>query len=222
MPWLPSSRSKAMVVSRCWGSSPLSGSSRISTFGSCTSACAILTRCRMPCEKPLTSRSETSSRSTVFRARRAASCGPDTPRRRAQETTSPSAVRPGHSPSPSGTSPIAARAAPLRRGSSPSTRIDPSSGRARPVARRIAVDLPAPLWPSRPVTPGSIAKETSPTATVSRNHFETRSNSSSGVMRRSGGSAAPGCRHRRRSRAHSSGSVTRRQVSQPVGAARFR
>ena len=53
-----------------------------------------------------------------------------------------------------GTTPTLRNTSGSRRGSCPSTRTVPMLGVAKPAHSLSAVDLPAPLWPSRPVTPG--------------------------------------------------------------------
>ena len=49
----------------------------------------------------------------------------------------------------------------------------PVDGARKPDISAISVDLPAPLGPSRPVTPGPIVIDTSLTATTLRYHRET-------------------------------------------------
>ena len=53
----------------------------------------------------------------------------------------------------------------------------PADGARKPDISAISVDLPAPLGPSRPVTPGPMVIETSLTATTLRYHRETWSSS---------------------------------------------
>ena len=59
------------------------------------------------------------------------------------------------------------------RGSLPSTVTDPLEGLAKPHIIRSMVDFPAPLGPSRAVTPVPMLKLTSDTATRSPNHLDT-------------------------------------------------
>src|SRR4051794_21973270 len=54
----------------------------------------------------------------------------------------------------------------------PSTRISPDDGPSRPVSISSVVDFPAPFGPSNAVTPGSIEKLTSDTATTSPYHLD--------------------------------------------------
>ena len=55
----------------------------------------------------------------------------------------------------------------------PKMRTAPALGEVKPAHSLSVVDLPAPLWPSRPVTPGPTVNETSATATVSPYQRET-------------------------------------------------
>ncbi|CAN5156046.1 hypothetical protein BH24ACT10_BH24ACT10_06750 [soil metagenome] len=190
-PCSPSRRMRSTSARRCAGSRPLSGSSMSSTSGSCTRACASRTRCRIPLEKPATRRSAAASSPTVDSAWAVAPSTSPTRRCRARKATVWRAVRKDHSPSPSGTSPSRACTSGSRRGSWPRTRTVPWLGELKPASRSNRVDLPAPLWPSSPVTPGSEVKLTSDSATVSPNHLDTRSTVIAAVMRRPGcGSAA--------------------------------
>ena len=85
-----------------------------------------------------------------------AAAGSGTPRRRAQQLDQlarreerPQPVAVGHDADP----PVDRRA--RGAGRSPSTRTVPGVGSAKPAHSFRAVDLPAPLWPSSPVTPGA-------------------------------------------------------------------
>ena len=64
-----------------------------------------------------------------------------------------------------------------RRASAPSTRTVPLVGGVSPHMTLNKVDLPAPLGPSRAVTPARTEKLTSDTATTSPNTFDTPSTS---------------------------------------------
>ena len=70
-----------------------------------------------------------------------------------------------------GAMPIRRVMAGLARGSSPKIRTVPCDGLASPHRIRNKVDLPAPLGPSRAVTPGPTSKLTSERATTEPNHF---------------------------------------------------
>ena len=70
--------------------------------------------------------------------------------------------------------PIRPSTAMSERGFRPSTVTEPLDGRAKPHIIRSKVDLPAPLGPSRAVTPAPMLKLTSDTATKSPNHLDTR------------------------------------------------
>ena len=59
----------------------------------------------------------------------------------------------------------------------------PALGEVNPAHSLSVVDLPAPLWPRRPVTPGPTANVTSATATVSPYQRETPANSMAGTSR---------------------------------------
>src|SRR5271165_3873437 len=76
----PRSRMRSISSRRATGSVPVSGSSRKSTRGSCTSAWASLIRCRIPLEYPRTGRSACSVIRTCSRTRSAASRDPRRPR----------------------------------------------------------------------------------------------------------------------------------------------
>ena len=65
----PRRRNNATMSIRWRGSSPVSGSSSTSTGGSCTSACATLTRCRMPLEYVGSRRVSDGSRSNRLQCR---------------------------------------------------------------------------------------------------------------------------------------------------------
>ena len=91
-PSLPSRRISSMRRALWIGSVPLSGSSRSSTSGSCTSAAATLARCRMPFEKVDSRRSAASVSSTVSIARRAAPDASGTLYRAALHSTNRRAV----------------------------------------------------------------------------------------------------------------------------------
>ncbi len=60
-----------------------------------------------------------------------------------------------------------------RRGSRPSTVTVPVEGVSSPTTMRRRVVFPAPLGPSRPVTPGPNEQVRSDTATFCPNHFDT-------------------------------------------------
>src|SRR5207342_1206250 len=93
----------------------------------------------------------------------------------------------------SGTTPIRSYTSGFRRGSTPKMRTAPALGEVKPAHSLSVVDLPAPLWPRRPVTPGPTANVTSATATVSPYQRETPVNSIAGfsVIPRPRGTARP-------------------------------
>src|SRR5947199_10378958 len=64
----------------------------------------------------------------------------------------------------------------------PRTRTDPWLGRSCPVASCNSVDLPAPLGPSRPVTPAGTRSVSLFRPMTLPYHFDTPSNSMIGVM----------------------------------------
>ena len=144
------------MCSRWRGSMPLNGSSSSRIRGSWTSAPASLARWRMPLEYVPIGRSAASVRSTVAIARAAASSGSATPWRRAlsRANSQPGQVRRGRPRAPGrgrcaryivGPPPGRLRPRPGPR---------PADGASSPAMRWSRVDLPAPLGPSRPVTPG--------------------------------------------------------------------
>ena len=92
-PSAPIVRSSSMRWIRCRGSMPLNGSSSSSTGGSCTSAEAILIRCRMPLEYVEISRSWASVISIMAIARWAAAPGSASPCSSALATTNCRPVR---------------------------------------------------------------------------------------------------------------------------------
>jgi hypothetical protein len=63
----------------------------------------------------------------------------------------------------------------LRQVGTPSMLTLPEDGARKPAIIEITVDLPAPLGPSRPVTPGPMVIDTSFTATTLPNHRDTPS-----------------------------------------------
>ena len=151
------------------GSSPLAGSSRISTSGSPIRALAIPSRWRIPSEYWRTrffaadlssptspSRSSTRVSSTpIVWAEIASASRPRRPACWAEASSSTPTRRPGLG---------------SRRYSPPSTAALPESGRANPQIILIVVVFPAPLGPRKPVTvPGSQRKETSSTTALPAN-----------------------------------------------------
>src|SRR2546430_6919506 len=132
------------------GSSPLVGSSRISSSGACMNACTRPTFCRLPLDRlrnrAVRSRSRRSA-SAVIRAR-------GTPPRRLPRYVSSSVTlcRPSTVKSP-GRYPMRRRSAtPSWRGSPPSSSTRPLVGRIRSSRTRMVVVLPAPLGPRKPYT----------------------------------------------------------------------
>ena len=148
-------RSSAMRVRRASGSSPLNGSSRMSSSGSCMRAWARRMRWRMPLDMRAKVRWARSAMPTVARALATAAFRPSperpdsSPIMRSQR----SARRPVGRRSPSGTRPRRASTAGLRKGASPKTWTSPPEGGRRPESSCSREDLPAPLGPSRPVMP---------------------------------------------------------------------
>ena len=163
------------MSARWRGSRPVSGSSRTSTAGSWTIACATFTRWRMPFEYAGSRRVSVGSRPTVSSAVAAARAGSGRPCSRAESVTNSRAVSGSKTPSCWGTRPISRVTPESARGSRPSTRTVPFDGRASPQSMRNIVDLPAPFGPSSAVTPGPTSKLTSETATSGPNHFDTPS-----------------------------------------------
>src|SRR4051794_33824438 len=117
-------------------------------------------------------RSSPGSSSTVCSAVAAAVMGLATRCRRAPRVTNSRPVMRSNRPSCCGTSPMWRSSLVSVRGSRPRIRIVPCDGVVRPQSTRSNVDLPAPLGPSRAVTPGATENETSDMATRSRNHFD--------------------------------------------------
>ncbi len=192
-PSWPRAASRSTSARRWAGSSPLSGSSRSSTCGSCTRAWASLTRCRMPLENPPTRRSAAWVSPTRRGPRRggpvvgdAALAGEELDLR-AGGGVGPGGLAVGDDPEPRCTAGSAC-------GSRPSTRTVPWLGRVAPASSCSAVDFPAPLCPSRPVTPAPSAKLTSDSATVSANHLLTPVSSTALTRRPPSRSGRPGRR----------------------------
>ena len=197
---------------RCTGSSPVSGSSRISTSGSLTSAAATFTRWRIPLENCPTGLGPTWVRSTSSSACRAARSGSATPWVRAANSRNSPALRWSNKASCWGTSDTRPRTSRSERGLAPSTSTVPRDGGVRPHSIRNSVDLPAPLGPSSAVTPWSIAKLTSLTATTDPKNFDTALTAIIPLQRRKCRSDDPDVRRRERSRWRSSTDVRRRQA----------
>ncbi len=185
------------------GSRPANGSSRTITGGSCTIACASLTRCRIPFEYVGSLRVSSGSSSTLRSASAAASAGSGTPFSTAVAWTNACAVSGSKTDSCCGASPMSAVTSTSVRGLRPSTRTVPFDGCASPQSIRSIVDLPAPFGPRSAVTPTGIVKLTSETATTPPNHFETPSTSTTGAVMsgpRSAGTTATSRRRRPQSR----------------------
>ena len=158
-----------------------SGSSSTSTCGSVTSAAATFVRWRMPLLNPSTRRSATSSIPTVSSARSTA--------RRVGDAVQVGDVADElaggehrrhrfvlrHQRERRWTSRSRARIAAERRVTVPWFRP------MRPVIARMSVVLPAPLGPSRPVTPGPNEQLSSDSATFWPNHTETSRDLDGGV-----------------------------------------
>src|SRR5690606_28452213 len=71
----------------------------------------------------------------------------------------------------------------------PKTDTVPSDGRIMPVIIRSSVVFPAPFGPSSPVIPGPNEHDTSDTATLVPNHFDTPFTLTVGVAERAGSRA---------------------------------
>ena len=159
------SRSWSQRPLRLFGSRPVVGSSRKSTLGRPTRLAARSRRRRMPPEKVFTSVSAASTRSSCSRSSPARWRASPLGRPYSRPTIS-RLNRPVRRPST-----VASWAAtPMRRRtwsassttSKPATDPEPSVGTARVVRMRIAVVLPAPLWPRRPSTvPGATLRSRS-------------------------------------------------------------
>ncbi len=149
----------------CGGSRPFVGSSRISRSGSPSIACAIASRCRMPCEYVRTARSSASPSPAISRA--SAMCASSAGRPVACQYSSRLARpdRCGRNPAPSTNAPTRdSTGAPGRTGC-PNTRISPASGEISPISIRSVVVFPAPFGPSSPSTcPFSTRNDRSRTA----------------------------------------------------------
>src|SRR3954452_19481232 len=152
------------------GSSPLTGSSNISTSGSPSSVAAMPSRWDMPREKPLMRLPATSDIPVISRTSPTRLSG--SPFESANALRCARAVRPpwtSRASSSAPTSRIGAATLPYRW---PFTSATPAVGRSRPRIRRIVVDLPAPFGPRKPVTmPGCTVKERSSTASLSPYRF---------------------------------------------------
>ena len=162
------------------GSSPFSGSSSRSSSGSWASAWASLTRWRMPWENSPTGRSAADARSTVSMALAAAARWSATLCSRADSSTTSRADRNGHGGLRSGTMPTRLYTSGDLRGLRPKMRTWPLLGVENPAHSLRVVDLPAPLCPSRPMTPPPAVNETSASATVSPYQRDTPANSIAG------------------------------------------
>ena len=145
------------------GSSPLSGSSKISTPGSPSIAAARLSRCRMPSENRPTARPATSD--SPVRASTSSTRRRGSPVAVVMTRKCWAALRPGWKV-------LLSSAAPTRRTGSgsrwygrPSMVAVPAVGLARPSRMRRVLVLPDPLGPRNPVTrPGPASKDRSSTA----------------------------------------------------------
>ncbi len=158
---------------RCRGSAPFRGSSRIRTSGSWTSVAASRIRCRMPREYVPRRRCAACSRSTRPIALSTAASRSVTPRRRAIIRTKSRPRRNEYTVSCSDMTPIRRYRGGLSRTGSPNMVTVPSETAASPVIIRSSVVFPAPFGPRRPVTPGVMSKVTSLTATTSPNALVT-------------------------------------------------
>ncbi len=149
------------ISSRPCGSIPAVGSSRNTSFGSCTIACASFTRCRIPVENPLISRYRSSPSPTWYRtsaARCRASRGGN-PLISAMWPTKSAAVVDIGSASASGIYPTCSRTLiPCDRVSNPTTFAEPEVGRIIPSKLRMSVVLPAPFAPRRPTEADGIER----------------------------------------------------------------
>ena len=157
------SRSRPRIQRMPSGSRPLAGSSRISTSGSPSSACASPSRWRMPSEYCLTrlrggALVQPDERRAARRRARPARRSSGPRRRAPRGRGGRRAGREASSSTPTRRPGVRQ----LGRSGAPSTAESPASGAERPTSMRIVVVLPAPLGPRNPVTvPGSQRNETS-------------------------------------------------------------
>ena len=184
LPCEPSSRMTLIMLVRAIGSQPCSGSSRMMRSGSWTSAWAILTRCLMPLLYLPNSLFRTSARPTKSSTCSALAVASSRvmPWSLARVVTKSSPVIQSYILSDSLTYPILRYGAVLDHGSMPNSRTLPWLGFSRPIRSLNRVDLPAPLGPSTPVTPPSMARETSLRPMTCPYHFEAWSTKTAGVF----------------------------------------
>src|SRR6185312_12095062 len=156
-----SSSSRTRTIRRPAGSSAEVGSSRTSTRGEPTSACAIPRRCCIPFDMPSTRRPRASERATSSSSRpRSAAPPSECVSRWWSERTSSAVYQPGKRKS-SARYPSSARAARLP-ARAPATSAWPRVARTSPTAIFTSVDLPAPFGPSSPTSSPSSTERSTP------------------------------------------------------------
>ena len=165
LPSAARSRSSARIQRMPSVSRPLTGSSRITVWGSPSSAAAMPSRWPMPREKPPARRRATSRRPT-------ASITSSTRERPMPQVWAIAsrwwwALRPGWTERASSSAPTSRSGAGCWRYGLPLTVTDPPVGASSPRIIRMVVDLPAPFGPRKPVTtPGRTVKLRSSTASL--------------------------------------------------------
>ena len=181
------------MCSRWRGSIPLNGSSSSRMRGSWTSAAASLARWRMPLEYVRIGRSAASVSSTVAIARSAARgrVG-DALQVGVEERELATGQVAGHGLALGDEADLAVDLGASPNAAWPAMRTTPADGASRPAIRWRSVDLPAPLGPSRPVTPGPSANVMSLTATTLPYQRETCSSSMAGARVAGAGAAGGG------------------------------